>query len=73
MFARRVGNVLQAFSCIRRVAPIIEMDLFLQRFLSGWMGVFSSLVLKVHRVQELCNDVLPLMVRTVESWVEINS
>ena len=27
MFARRVGNLLQAFSCVPRVAPIMEMDL----------------------------------------------
>ena len=26
MFARRIGNVLQAFSCFPRVAPIMEMD-----------------------------------------------
>ena len=30
------------------------------------------LVLKVHGVQEPCNDLLPLTVRSVESWVEIN-
>ena len=27
MFVRRVGNLLQAFSCVPRVAPIMEMDL----------------------------------------------
>ena len=26
MFARRVGNILQAFSCVPRVAPIMKMD-----------------------------------------------
>ena len=26
MFARRIGNLLQAFSCVPRVAPIVEMD-----------------------------------------------
>ena len=26
MFARRIGNLLQAFSCVPRVAPIMEMD-----------------------------------------------
>ena len=32
----------------------------------------ETLVLKVHEVQEPCNDFLPFTVRFVESWVEIN-
>ena len=32
----------------------------------------ETLVLKVHGVQEPCNEFLPLMVRAVEGWVEIN-
>ena len=27
MFARRVGNLLQAFICVHRIAPIMEMNL----------------------------------------------
>ena len=32
----------------------------------------ETLVFKVHGVQEHCNNVLPLTIRAVESWVEIN-
>ena len=32
----------------------------------------ETLVLKVHGVQEPCNELLPLTVRAVESWVDIN-
>ena len=32
----------------------------------------ETLVLKVHGVQEPCNELLPLTVRAVEGWVEIN-
>ena len=32
----------------------------------------ETLVLKVHGVQEPCNELLPLTVQAVESWVEIN-
>ena len=32
----------------------------------------ETLVLKVHGVQEPCNDFLPVTVQAVESWVEIN-
>ena len=32
----------------------------------------KTLVLKVHGVQEPCNDFLPLTIQAVESWVEIN-
>ena len=32
----------------------------------------ETLVLKVNGVQELCNELLPLTVQAVESWVEIN-
>ena len=77
MFARRVGNVLQAFSCVPRVAPIVEMDSCLMEipvWVDGSVQFIDveTLVLKVHGVQEPCNDFLPLTVRAVESWVEIN-
>ena len=77
MFARRVGDLLQVFSCVPRVAPIMKMDLCLAE-VPVWVDrsvqfiVVETLVLKVHRVQEPCNDLLPLTVRAVESWVEIN-
>ena len=32
----------------------------------------ETLVLKVHGVQEPCKDKLPLTIRAVESWVDIN-
>ena len=32
----------------------------------------ETLVLKVHGVQEPCNELLPLTVQAVASWVEIN-
>ena len=32
----------------------------------------ETLVLKVHGVQEPSNELLPLTVQAVESWVEIN-
>ena len=32
----------------------------------------ETLVLKGHGVQEPCNEFLPLTVRAVEGWVEIN-
>ena len=32
----------------------------------------ETLVLKVHGVQEPCNELLQLTVRAVESWVDIN-
>ena len=77
MFARRVGNLLQAFSCVPRVASIMEMD---PRFaeipvlVDGTVQFIDveTLVLKVHVVQEPCNEFLPLTVRAVEGWVEIN-
>ena len=61
MFARRVGNLLQAFSCVPGIVPIMEMD-------SGFAEVpvwvegriqfvdVETLVLKVHGVQEHCNN-----------------
>ena len=61
MFSRRVGNLLQTFSCIPRIVPIMEMD-------SGFAEVpvwvegriqfvdVETLVLKVHGVQEHCNN-----------------
>ena len=77
MFARRVGNLLQAFICVPRVASIMEMD---PRFaeipvlVDGTVQFIDveTLVLKVHVVQEPCNEFLPLIVRAVEGWVEIN-
>ena len=77
MFARRVGNLLRAFSCVSRVAPIMEMDAGFAEvpvWVDGsvqFMDV-ETLVLKVYGVQKPCNDLLPLTVRAVESWVEIN-
>ena len=77
MFARRVGNLLQAFICVPRVASIMEMD---PRFaeipvlVDGTVQFIDveSLVLKVHVVQEPYNKFLLLTVRAVEGWVEIN-
>ena len=77
MFTRRVGNILQAFSCVPRVAPRMEMDSCFAE-IPVWVGGsvqfidVKTLVLKVHGVQEPCNDFLPLKVRATESWVEIN-
>ena len=77
MFARRVGDLLQAFSCVHRVAPIMEMGLCFAKIPVLVDGIVQfidveTLVLKVHEVQEPCNELLPLTVRAVESWVEIN-
>ena len=36
------------------------------------IGSVETLVLKVHGVQEPCNELLPLTVQAVEGWVEIN-
>ena len=71
MFARRVGNVLQAFSCVPRVAPIVEMDSCLMEipvWVDGSVQFIDveTLVLKIHGVQEPCNDFLPLTIRAVE-------
>ena len=69
------GNILQAFSCVPRVAPIMEMDSYFAEvpvWVDGsvqFMDV-DTLVLKVHGVQEPCNNFLPLTVRAVESWKE---
>ena len=77
MFARRVGNALQAFSCVPRVAPIMDMDSCFVEILV-WVDScvqfidVETLVFKVNGVQEPCNDLLPLTVQAVESWVEIN-
>ena len=77
MFARRIGNLLQAFSCVPRVAPIMEMDSCFAEIpvlVDGKVQFIDveTLVLKVHGVQEPCNEFLPLTVRAVEGWVEIN-
>ena len=77
MFARRVGNLLQAFSCVPRVAPIMEMDSCFAEVLVWVDGSVQfidvqTLVFKSHGVQEPCNNLLPLTVQAVESWVEIN-
>ena len=77
MFARRVGNLLQAFSCVPRVASIMEMDWCFTE-VPVWVDEsvqfinVETLVPKVHGVQEPYNALLPLTVRAVESWVEIN-
>ena len=77
MFTWRVGKIQQAFSCVPRIAPVMEMDsCFVE--IPVWMdgGVqfidVETLVLKLHEVQEPCNDFLPLTVPAVESVVEIN-
>ena len=77
MFARRVGYLLQVFSCVTRVAPIMEMDSCFAEvpvWVDGNVQFIDvrTLVLKVHGIQEPCNDLLPMTVRGVESWVEIN-
>ena len=77
MFARRVGNLLQAFSCVPRVALIMEMGWCFAEIPVWVDGIVQfidveTLVLKVHGVQEPCNELLPLTVQAVESWVEIN-
>ena len=77
MFARRVGNLLQAFSCVPRVAPIMEMDSCFAEIpvlVDGTVQFVDveTLVLKVHGVQEPCNELLHLTVQAVEGWVEIN-
>ena len=77
MFARRIGNLLQAFSCVPRVAPIVEMDSCFAEIpvlVDGKLHFIDveTLVLKVHGAQEPCNKLLPLIVKAVEGWVEIN-
>ena len=77
MLARRVDNMLQAFSCVLRVAPIMEMDPCFAKIpvLVDSTVQFIDVetpVLKVLVVQELCNELIPLTVRVVEGWVEIN-
>ena len=71
MFARRVGNLLQAFICVPRVTSIMEMDPHFAEIpvlVDGTVQFIDveTLVLKVHVVQE------PLIVRAVKGWVEIN-
>ena len=77
MFASRIGNLLQAFSCVPRVGAIMEMDSCFAEIpvlVDGTVQFIDveTLVLKVHGVQEPCNKLLPLTVRAVEGWVEIN-
>ena len=67
MFARRIGNLLQAFSCVPHVAPIMEMDSCFAEIpvlVDGTVQFVDveTLVLKVHGVQEPCNELLPLTV-----------
>ena len=77
MFAGRVGNLLQAFSCVHRIAPIMEMNSCFAEIpvlIDSTVQFIDvgTLVLKVHGVQEPCNELLQLTVRAVESWVDIN-
>ena len=56
MFARRVGNLLQAFSCVHRIALIMEMGSCFAEIpvlVDGIVPfiVVDTLVLKVHGVQ----------------------
>ena len=78
-FARRIGKHTSSFPvCTTGSAPfIMEIDLCFAEITMLVDGPVQfvdveSKVLKVHREHELCNDVLPLTVRAVESWVEIN-
>ena len=63
MFARKVSNLLQASSCVPSVASIMEMDLCFAE-VPVWVDRsvqfidVETLVLKVHGVQEPCNDLL---------------
>ena len=65
MFARRVGNLLQAFSCVHRIAPIMEMNSCFAEIpvliddTVQFIDV-ETLVPKVHRVQEPCYELLPM-------------
>ena len=68
MFARRLSNVLQAFSCVPRVAPIMEMDscfVEIPVWIDGSVQFINveTVVLKVHGVQEPCKDFLPLTIQ----------
>ena len=77
MTTRRVGNILQAFSCVPRVAPIMEMDSCFAEvpvWVDGRVQFIDveTLVLKVHGVQKPCNYFQPLTVRAMDSWVEVN-
>ena len=60
MFACRVGNMLQAFSCVHRIAPIMEIGscfLEIPVLVDGLVQFIDeeTLVLKVQGVQEPCN------------------
>ena len=68
---------MQAFSCVPPVAPVMEMDSCFAEIpvlVDGTVQFIDveTLVLKVHGVQEPCNELLPLTVQAVEGWVEIN-
>ena len=60
MFARRVGNVLKAFSCVPRVAPIMEMD-----------SCFAEIPILVDGSVQFI-DIETLVLQVLKSWVEIN-
>ena len=71
MLARRVGNILQAFICVSRVAPVMEMDSCFTEILVWVDGSvqfidIKTLVLKGHGVQKPCINFLPLTVQAVE-------
>ena len=76
-FARRVGNLLQASIRVPRVASIMKMD---TRFAEVPVLVdetvqfidVETLLLRVHVVQEPCNEFLLLTVRAVECCFDIN-
>ena len=64
-------------SCVLRVAPIMEMDppfAEIPVLVDGTVQFIDveTLVIKVHGVQEPCNEFLLLTVKAVEGWVEIN-
>ena len=77
MLVCRVDNLLQAFSWVNRISPIMEMNSFFAEIpvlidSTVQFKDVETLGLKVHRVQEPCNELLHLTVRAVESWVDIN-
>ena len=77
MFARRIGNLPQAFSCVPRIAPIMEMVSCCAEVpvLANGKVQFvdvETLVIKVQGAQELCNRLLSLTIRAVEGGEKIN-
>ena len=77
MFGRRVDNLSQAFSCVHRIAHIMEVNSCFAEIpvlIDSTVQFIDveTLVLKVQGVQEPFNELLHLTVQAVESWVDIN-